>query len=272
MRLPTKDIKGVMIKAIKRMTVFDCIMSIAALIIYVVFIFSKTDYYKKYFTPEHRNPNALVKIIRDIPSDPSNTKGSKEVQIGSRKYIIPNSIISPHGVRNERQNSIYIAVIWPTMEAVTEKNRSNENIIDIKMEARNETPHSASMEQLEREISGRHGKPILLSQHSDLQEYPNKNYFPFYRARDPSIVWADGLPAYFYCGGSAISLQNNGEPVVQRGRCAIQLTWPDSFNVDIVFDRSHLVEWRKVHDLSMALLNSMETDKNIARGTLLKDN
>jgi hypothetical protein len=84
-------------------------------------------------------------------------------------------------------------------------------------------------------------------------------------------VWGDGLPAYFYCGGSAISLKKTGDPVVSDGRCKIQLTWPDSFNVDIDFYKIHLSEWRKIHDSSMELLNSMELDKSIDHGTLLKD-
>jgi len=250
---------------------FAVLFIIAALILYLGLIISKSDYYKKYSTPETHNPDALLKIIQDIPSGHENAEGSKEIQIGSRKYIIPNNIINLYGVKNERQNSMGLIFSWPTMEAVTKKSAWRDDVINIKLEARKEIPHSASRSQLEREISGRHGEPVLLNQYSDLQEYPNKNYFPFYRAKNASTVWADGLPAYFYCGGSAISLQANGEPIVNSGRCRIQLTWPDSFNVDIDFDRSHLSEWRKIHDLSMKLLNSMELDKSLNHGTLLKD-
>lgn len=235
-------------------------------------IASKTQIYKDKFKPEVRNPNALLKIIREIPSDQDNNEGSKEIQIGNRKFIIPNKYIYPYGVKNERQNSMGLRASWPTMIAETGEWVNRVDTINIELEARKDIPRSASLAELDLMIRGHHGEPVLLAQYSDLQEYPNRNLFPFYRAKDASTVWADGLPAYFYCGGSAISLQTNGDPVVNSGRCNIQLTWPDSFNVNIDFDRSHLSEWRKIHDLSMKLLSSMELDKSLNHGTLLKNN
>jgi hypothetical protein len=144
-----------MIEIIKRLKLLDILLIVAGVACYFGWAFSKTDYYKKNFTPEFRNPNALLKIIQEIPSGNDNPEGSKEIQIGSRKFIIPNNIINQHGVKNERQDHMGIIVLWPTMESVTNKFSSRDDVVNIQLEARKEIPHSASRAQLEREISGR---------------------------------------------------------------------------------------------------------------------
>lgn len=259
-------------KVINRLKIFDVMLMVVVLACYFWWFFSKSDYYKNNFTPEFRNPNALLKIIEEIPSGPGNSGGSKEIKIGDRIFIIPNSIISSFGVRNERQNFMRVMVLWPSMKAPKNRRFAGIDVVDIKLEARKDIPRSASRSELEHVISDRHGNPVLLSKYTDLQEYPNRNYFPFYRAKDASAVWADGLPTYFYCGGLSISQQGPGGVVSHDGRCVIELIWPDSFTVEISFHKSHLAKWREIHDSTMEMLNSMEKNPNLSRGSLLNDN
>ena len=257
---------------IKRLNPFEIALIIVLSILTIGWGFSNSYFYKDLFKPEFRNPNALLKIKREIPSEHNSTEGSKEIQIGNRNYIIPNNIINSFGVKNERQNFMGIIVSWPSMKAVANRGVAGIDVIDIKLEARKDIPRPASKSELERMIRSHHGEPVLLSQYNDLQEYPNRNYFPFYRAKNASIVWADGLPAYFYCGGYSISQQGLGELVSGDGRCEIQLIWPDSFNVNINFHKSHLAEWREIHDSVMTMLNSMEKNSNQNQRSLLIDN
>lgn len=172
-------------------------------------------------------------------------------------------------MRNGQLDGMFVRVSWPSMSAVANIDSINASDIVMHLRARRESPHAVSKSLLEEVVISRHGDPILISQYGNLQEYPSKNTSPHYRSKDAEEVFSDGLPTYFFCNGPPVSLKGLSKPESDRQKCTIEQVWTDSFQIDISFSRTYLAEWRKIHDSSMALINSLELNKNTGLGVLL---
>lgn len=216
------------------------------------------------------DPNAKLKVIREIPGNAS-SNGSKEIQIGNHRYIFPNDFFVGE-VKNQWQDGMALGVSWPAMTTTNKAHKNTDNIL-IYIRVQRTLPHSISRADLERTIIARHGEPVEIEQFIDIQEYPSKNATPHYRSIDPLQVWADGLPTYFYCTGTALSLMKPGDRAPTPSECYIEMTWPDALEVTIKFDKSHIGDWREIHDSTITMLRSMELNAAPNPGTLLqKDN
>jgi len=210
----------------------------------------------------------LLKILHDIPAGDRYPDGALEVSIRTRHFRIPKEYLYL-GVKNEWQDGMWIRFQWPSLAPMRSENASRFEEVRVLLVARTDLPRDVTSHDLEKVIVSRHGEPVRLPDYSDVQEYPSRNTLPHYRSLDPSYKWSDGLPSYFYCGGGAVSLGADPKQAHRFQSCTIELTWPDSFMMNIEFNRRNFQHWRAIHEKATALVRSFEFNSDGA-GTLIK--
>lgn len=216
---------------------------------------------------ESENSRGLLRVIRHVPISNQFPHGALEVSIKNRQFLIPNEY-TYLPVESERKDGMWIRFRWPSLNPVSSENPRSE-WIQVLLIARRDSPAAVTKDYLERVIVALHEKPKQLRDYPDVQEYPSNNTRPHFRSTDPSHTWADGLPSYFYCAGDAISLGDEPRDAGEFTTCEIQLTWPDSFLVDIKFNKRHFRDWRAIHDKVMLRLREFQLHPTNEAGTLL---
>lgn len=214
-------------------------------------------------TYEEKSPDQKISYLI-IPIDELEYRIPSDLILGSRE-IIPEPLTYARTLH----------LTWPNLTGVrssnTNKDSLTNNKIMVSIRKNNEIPNSIEVSKLESIVRARHGKPMVLNSIPTLQEYPSKNSFPHYRPIDNGVRLADGMPAYFHCGGGALSLGYNIDHADPIPNCKIELTWPQGIEVDIMFSRKHLAQWRKIHDQVITLLTSFEVNGRRPIGTLAID-
>lgn len=174
-------------------------------------------------------------------------------------------------------------VRWPSMSAFTmdeidalfkewdKTGRSQEtggflgDLLEIRIRGHRQKPVPISAAELEAVIVTRYGTPRTIKAISNFQEYGENPRELAYRQISGSARFADGMPAYIFCGGKKLVTS----PVVLSGGCVAQLTWPNGFEIDILFNRIDLPQWQQLHDSSMALVQSFIVEGALPKETLL---
>jgi len=142
-----------------------------------------------------------------------------------------------------------------------------DDLVEIIVSKSPKTPVSITAKKLEAAVVKRFGKPVDIVSIPFLQEYPENPRNNAYRDKDNAEKLADGMPVYIYCGGKPLLDSVN----IKKGRCLIQMTWPNGLEVDIEFGRHNLMYWRDVHDKTIDLFHSFVINGSLPNSTLLID-
>jgi hypothetical protein len=139
------------------------------------------------------------------------------------------------------------------------------DLLEIRIRDHRQNPVPISADELEAVIIKRYGSPRKIEAISNFQEYGENPREAAYREINGFARFADGMPAYIFCGGKKLV----ESPMVLPGGCMAQLTWPNGFEIDLLFNRADLPQWKKLHDSSIALVQSFIVEGAFPKETLL---
>ena len=194
-----------------------------------------------------------LSVINDCGRSSEHPFGVLEVSLKRKTFRIPQEFLWSDVWR--RSNEVYLQIAWPSEKPDAGPGlKPIDNRVRIRLSARSDAPVHITEQELERVIVSRVAPRVSLSAYPDILEYPHRRR-SFYRAVDKAQRWADGMPSYFTCGGKPLSEGWDGTDEMSRfATCQIQLTWPDSFLMDIEFQKRYLSDWRRIHDSAISLV------------------
>lgn len=148
-------------------------------------------------------------------------------------------------------------------------NYSKEITITFKKNPRH--PHAVHVQELEDEIVALRHAPRPVPGIPSLQEYAIQGKRSYFRATDNRIRYYDGLPTYFVCYGDSVIFGYDPIANPKKARCNMGMTWPNGFEVDILFSESLLPQWNTILGAAVGLLKSFEDQHRLPSGTLALD-